>query len=681
MTVSGVIDYAEDLGYNVLGAINTDFFSSKKVPLGVVVEDGIYKCSPEGRTVISFDGSGKARISENVSVQITLTNEGGAPEHSNSGKSVSLTHLNKYRVDSGGMYLFSEYFSTVSTRTSTDGWMVRFKVLDGSDISVSGELELEVIELIEGSEPQKIGKDNLILTAAAASGLGEHFKKFAVGDRVKLTTTCSSSSLESADWATGGGDVLISDGKITSSDDWDSSIMASSPRTALGITANGSIIYYVVDGRTSGHSTGVSLSGLAEQMLAEGCVYAVNFDGGGSSAMSVRIPGSRYCKTVNLPSDGSERSCSTYILLVTDTHSDGKARRLHIKNDSDPILSGSTIKLEYAATDSGYMPVSVPVDIIASSSGLGSISNGYYTAGNTAGQDTVSLSSASSGLRGSGTLNIITSLTSIEVSNNATGRTIDELSMEAGETISLSAQGFYHKQPVLINDSMFSFSVTGSIGTITSDGRFTASDVPGAVGTINITAGNITKQISVTLPKYFTDTVGIWSEDYINSLYEDGIVSGITETEYWPNANIRRGDFILMLYRAAGKPSVRYTKGFSDVTPDKYYYDAVSWAAENGIASGTGNGKFGPSDPLTRQQAFTFVYRALSKLGISYSNGLTSSLSAFSDASAVSEYAKLPTATLIKLGVVSGSGGKLNPNSELTRGEMAKILWCTLELK
>lgn len=681
MTISRITDYAESLGYNVLGAINTDFFSSQRVPIGVVVEDGIYKCSPEGRTVVSFDNYGNATVSEKSSVSITLKNEGSALSGANVGKSVSLSHLNKYRVDSGGLYLYSEYFSTVSTRTSTDGWMVRFKVLDGGDLTVSGSLKLQVTELIEGTEAQPIGEDNLILTAAYAAGLSEHFKKFAVGDIVTLTTSCNDNLLPQADWATGGGDLLVSNGSVTSSSNWDSSLSGINPRSAIGIKPDGSVVYYVIDGRSSGYSSGLTMQQLAEEFQRMGCTYAVNFDGGGSSAMSVRLPGDSSCTTVNRPSDGSERRCGTYILLVSSSKPNGSSVNLSLKSDGAPILAGSTVNLSYISTDSGYMPVSVPSDITASSSGLGSLSGSEYTAGKAAGNDRIKLYSPSTGASGTGSLTIVNLLSSLTVKNASTGKEISSAVLQPGEKITLSLSGGYYMHNVLMSSDAVKFSVSGNIGTITKDGVFTASNSKGVSGTISVAAGGITKKISVSIPKYFTDTIGHWASKYIDSLYEKKIVNGTTDTTFSPNTSIKRGDFILMLYRAAGSPSVSSKYSFSDVSASKYYAKAISWAAAKNIATGTGDGKFQPEEPLTRQQAFAFVYRSLSALGISYKDGSVSLLSPFSDSGSLSSYAKTPAATLIKLGIVNGDGGKLSPNGSLTRAEMAKMLYCTLDLK
>lgn len=113
---------------------------------------------------------------------------------------------------------------------------------------------------------------------------------------------------------------------------------------------------------------------------------------------------------------------------------------------------------------------------------------------------------------------------------------------------------------------------------------------------------------------------------------------------------------------------------FADVAADAYYADAVAWAVANGITEGKGEGLFAPQDTLTRQEGFTFLYRALDVLGAGFVEGDTALLDSFADGASVAEWARSATATLITNGVVEGSESGLNPAGSLTRAEMAKML-------
>jgi exopolysaccharide biosynthesis protein len=674
LTIGQVIDYAEGKGRNVLAAVNTDFFSMQTgVPLGLVVENGEFKCSNEGRTAVAFMPDGSVYFSDNPKVSVTLANNGSSSDMTNSGQTVALENFNKYRTDSGGLYLYSSAFSTVSTRTSTPGWFVKFKILSGTP-SLSGTMTLQVAEVVQTDQAQTIGDGYLVLTAADAAGLADTYAKFKVGDQVTLTTSCSDQNLTGAKWATGAGDVLIRNGAVTDSSAWDKAISSKNPRTAFGVKADGSIVSFVVDGRESDNSSGLTLTGLAEELLLRGCVTAVNFDGGGSSSMSVRMPGTSDCDVVSNPSDGSDRRCAAYLLFVTDKTSDGRAKYLYAQNDGPVVLAGSSVSLNYGATDGGYMPVAAPSDVIAVSGGLGTASGTTYIAGATHGVDTVSLSSASTGAVGSATIHIIYDPTDLHVTEAGSTETLASLKVWPGDTVQLSATASYYKFPVAADASAFKYSVTGDVGTVTEGGLYTAGGTAGAAGSVDLKVGGKSVSIPVTVAG-FSDTTDHWAKQYVRGLSEKGIVSGTTATTYSPDTSIHRGDFVLMLYRAAGQPAVETPATFTDVQPTDYYASAIAWAEQNAIALGDGTGVFNPQGTLTREQAFSLAYRAFGALKITVADGTADDLNPFNDKAKVSEYAVTPTATLVHMGIVTGGDGKLNPSGSLTRGEMAKILY------
>ena len=87
------------------------------------------------------------------------------------------------------------------------------------------------------------------------------------------------------------------------------------------------MVFYAVDGRQSGYSAGLTQKDLADELLQQGCQWAVNLDGGGSTTLSVLLPGSSAPAVDNSPSGGSLRACATFILLVTDAPTDREPER------------------------------------------------------------------------------------------------------------------------------------------------------------------------------------------------------------------------------------------------------------------------------------------------------------------------------------------------------------------
>ncbi len=91
---------------------------------------------------------------------------------------------------------------------------------------------------------------------------------------------------------------------------------------------------------------------------------------------------------------------------------------------------------------------------------------------------------------------------------------------------------------------------------------------------------------------------------------ENGITTGTSATKFSPNAGCTRAQFVTFLWRAMGSPAPKSEKNpFSDVQPDAYYYDAVLWAVEKGVTTGTSAAKFSPNANLTRGQTVTFLWR------------------------------------------------------------------------
>ena len=658
-TVSQMISYAEALGYNVVGAINADFGETNGVPTGMVVEKGIYKSSPEGNSAIAF-GNGSGYVAEKPSVTMRLTDL-------DSGFEYETTHFNKSRTNYGA-YLFSEYFSTVSTRTSGDGWFVRFAVDDGADVKLGGRLSLTVTEINTDGGAVPIGTDQLVLTASASAGLDDVLAGFEVGDRVTLDVECSDSRLENYDWVSGCGNILAMNGQIYKSDMWNSSVSGRHPRTAVGIKRDGTLVFQVLDGRSSA-SAGSTMEEIALDLISRGCVDVVNLDGGGSSIMSLRIPGKDGFTIVNDPSDGRPRSVSSYILFVTDRDSDGAARRLYLNEDGAYVLAGTTVNISFAANDAALHNAAVPEGVTASAQ-RGSVSGTAYTAPGTAGTDTITLSGG--GITGTATIHVISAADALSVT--ADGTSVEQLMLDNGESVSFKAAAQYLMRDVLLGTGAVTYSVSGGVGTITSDGVFTAVSDGSAVGSVDISCGGKSISVPVRVAFEFSDMRGHWARENVKRLYEAGIVTGISDTEFGPGLKMKRCDFVLMLYRAAGEPAVSGTSGFNDVNGDEYFASAVRWAVANGITQGKGEGVFAPYDTLSRQEGFTFLYRAASALGRSLSVGDITLLEKFPDGADVSPWAQDATASLIASGIVQGSDTGLNPYAGLSRAEMAKML-------
>jgi len=168
----------------------------------------------------------------------------------------------------------------------------------------------------------------------------------------------------------------------------------------------------------------------------------------------------------------------------------------------------------------------------------------------------------------------------------------------------------------------------------------------------------------------FTDLANYdWAKDAIYELKNKGIISGVSQTEFAPASNIKRGDFILILTRMLGINNA-FAENFADVPAWSYYYNAIGSAKALGIASGDGQ-SFMPENTITRQDLITLAYRAFLMKGYVASTDDLTPLDSFTDKDAISDYALAPMAAMVKAGIIQGSDSRVNPKGNATRAEVA----------
>ena len=165
--------------------------------------------------------------------------------------------------------------------------------------------------------------------------------------------------------------------------------------------------------------------------------------------------------------------------------------------------------------------------------------------------------------------------------------------------------------------------------------------------------------VDVKASDYYYDAV-LWAA-------QNGITSGTDAEHFSPNQPCTRAQIVTFLWRAAGSPEPKSMSSFSDVSADSYYAKAVAWAVENGITTGTGDGKFSPDATCTRAQSVTFLFRAIGKL--------VDSKAEFSDVLTDSYYANA-VAWAVENGVTNGIGdGLFGPDNSCTRAQIVTFLF------
>ena len=173
--------------------------------------------------------------------------------------------------------------------------------------------------------------------------------------------------------------------------------------------------------------------------------------------------------------------------------------------------------------------------------------------------------------------------------------------------------------------------------------------------------------------KKFTDVdTSLWYHSHVDYVVEKNLMVGTSATTFEPNSTITRAMVVTILYRMAGSPAVSGSPSYNDVPAATWYSNAVKWATDKGIAYGYGGGKFGPNDPVTREQMAAFLMRYAKFKGKSPSP--SGSLSGYTDAGKVSSWAVDAMKWTVANGIIVGtSATTLEPGGNATRAQFAAI--------
>ncbi|MCD7774202.1 MAG: phosphodiester glycosidase family protein [Clostridiales bacterium] len=277
----------------------------------------------------------------------------------------------------------------------------------------------------------------------------------------------------------GGPTILVKDGVKSSSI---LSNTAALPRTAVGIKADGSVVFLVVDGRQAPTSCGVTYSELADMMIALGCVDALNLDGGGSSTMLSQHEGSDELVCRNSPSDGSERTVSTAILICSSATATGVFDHASLSPNNELYTPGSAVTFTAEGVDSAGYAASLPADgyFALEDTSYGSITtDGVFTSNGTIGTVTVNYISGG----------VICGTTTIEIREpDEISFTNEEISLgfEAESTLGLSVK--YKTIDMNYKEGDIVWTMSDETMGSFSGNTFIASDFASVTGTITATS-------------------------------------------------------------------------------------------------------------------------------------------------------------------------------------------------
>lgn len=484
-TVSAVASSLEKNGKRVLSGINGDYYvMATGDPLGILITDGILRSSDASLSAVGFNADGTAIV--------------GSPYldlHAKfNGKTYIMGGINKVR-GSDGYYLFTDDFSG-NTKNTLKG--VDVILVPSGELKIGQKNTCKVEEVIEARGSTAIPQGKFILSASSSAdaSLREALLALNPGDTVEIDVTSYDTRWNNVDCAVGGLYRLITKGELNK--DLDTSSAA--PRTAIGTKADGSVIFYTIDGRQAGHSVGATIKMVGQRLLELGCTDAILLDGGGSTTMVSTYPDYVTYSVINKPSEGQQRSVSNAVFLVSNLTATGTPGSLYVSPASVTLLSGAATQCKATAVDTGWYPMSnLPGEVTWSSPEETVSASGLFTAPAKSGTYTVSASIGD--ISGSAKLQVYDTPDSIYVTNKATGKNVSSLTVAPGEKVDFDAAASYRSVGLTATDPCFTWTADPAIGTIDQNGVFTAGKNP-ASGKIKVAAGSyaITMSIDVNAP-------------------------------------------------------------------------------------------------------------------------------------------------------------------------------------
>ena len=264
----------------------------------------------------------------------------------------------------------------------------------------------------------------------------------------------------------------------------------------------------------------------------------------------------------------------------------------------------------------------------------------------------------------------------VEIADDITGGDVSASKKLAyrGDTITITvtSDAGYELTALIVTDSR---SNTVAVTKI-SDSKYTFK-MPGYDVEIDAVFAKIdtTCPGDKTCPMYgYTDLDRtLWYHDGIHYCIEHGLMIGTGTNIFEPNSATSRAMIVTILWRLEGSPVVNYAMDFEDVAADQWYTEAVRWAASEKIVEGYSDTAFGPTDPITREQFATILWRYAKYKGYDVSVGEDTNILSYEDAFSISEYAIPAMQWACGAGLMQGDGVNLTPKADATRAQAAAL--------
>ncbi len=728
---------AEQIGYDVKGGVNASFFSftgaSCNTYGGVNISDGkvLQGSNSFGQTwMLAFDSTGKADLVWSK-VTFSMTAKNGA--WSAPVENINICPETTY----AGIYYYDEFCGT-ATDTKAAGVEIVFEKINNTQLTVGGTLQGRVVAVRSSvSSGGSIGANQFVLYASNSSSYASSLRGLVVGDTVNITATENVAGAKAimencnSAFVTYGYHIVSNGQNVTSSNGLGESFNTQrAQRSAIGIKADGTVVLLASTGRTSSY-TGMTVYELADYLISQGCVTAINLDGGGSTQMTVENTSGGLTSVLS----SSRRVANSILVVSRPTVSSSVKNTLNsLLNQAKAlvatyVLTGNTSYLNSAISYSSSVyssSTSMPGDytkaIMRLQQGIAGVTKSGYRTGIFRLDSAQSLrAEASSGSSALVSLPAGKSLTVTVVSGNYgytkylnTWGWIDltkttGLGAAVNEKANITAPSVVYKgQNLTVNWNSPAGASGFTYKVIELNGQPNPGSDSEGNNAIVLASGDTTNSLSVTIPassrtdgkwikvavcvEYpagsawntayiqtshlpFTDvSVEYWGYNAIKHSYQKGYFAGTSETEFTPNGTMTRAMLAMVVHRMAGREAVTIDLPFTDVSATAWYREGVAWCYANDIVTGTSATTFSPDANITREQAAVFLYRLANHLGYDTTVRDLTVADSFADSSEISAYAKTAMAWVVEKGIMGGSDNRLTPKGNATRVQIAQML-------
>ena len=473
---SSVADMAallEEDGYRVVAGINGDFYNvSTGLPIGMVVTEGLLRSSDAGYYAIGFRADSSAILGKpGVKVSANL----GYAVDDGFGNSTKLVRpvaaVNKARTNSG-LYLYTYDFNAKHTTGTTEPGINVVCTVEQGKLAIGSTVTLRV-DRVEETAVTSLAPDQIVLSAnlQADSYYTTALQNIPQGSELTLTVSAND-GWEDVEYAIGALYCLAENGAVVPN-----LAAGSNPRTAVGQKADGTLVFYTIDGRKAGHSIGASLTQVGERLLELGCQTVLCLDGGGSTNLAVTTPDSTAATIINRPSE-TGRKVTNQVFLVASDRASGRLDHFYVNAAGDYVLAGSAVSVTVSGVDSNYIPMDASYTLSASAGSIAEQEDGRYLLTTPVSGGDITVTASGRGAKGSTVVHAIRNPDNLTLKNGASNLT--ELTVTPGSKTALTAGAVWNHLPLTATNEAFTWSVSGDIGTVDKHGVFTAS-APGTV--------------------------------------------------------------------------------------------------------------------------------------------------------------------------------------------------------